>query len=65
MERADERGVRRHLLARDMTLPTPSRGERIRLWLRRVGVAGFAFFALKGILWLIVPAILAWAGCRG
>ncbi len=27
----------------------------IRSWLRRFGAAGFAFFLLKGLLWLSLP----------
>jgi hypothetical protein len=29
-------------------------------WIRRLGVAGFLFFFIKGLAWLIVPTILAW-----
>lgn len=28
-------------------------------WLRRLGLAGFAFFFVKGLLWLIVPVLIA------
>lgn len=28
-------------------------------WVRRFGVAGFVFFLVKGLLWLIVPVLLA------
>ena len=28
----------------------------------RLGFAGFLFFLLKGLLWLLVPAVL-WTGC--
>ena len=31
-------------------------------WLARFGVAGFLFFFIKGMLWLIVPALLIWLG---
>jgi hypothetical protein len=24
-------------------------------WLKRMGLAGFAFFFLKGMLWLLIP----------
>jgi hypothetical protein len=24
-------------------------------WLKRIGVAGFLFFFLKGMLWLLIP----------
>jgi hypothetical protein len=28
------------------------------VWARRLGVAGFAFFLIKGLLWLAVPGLL-------
>lgn len=34
-------------------------------WLRRAGLAGTAFFLIKGLLWIIVPAVLAWFGSGG
>jgi hypothetical protein len=33
-------------------------------WLQRLGVAGFAFFLIKGLLWLLIPALLAYMGYR-
>jgi hypothetical protein len=33
--------------------------SRFKRWLRRVGVIGFLFFLIKGLLWLIVPYLLA------
>ncbi len=30
--------------------------------LKRFGIAGFLFFFIKGLLWLIVPAVLIWFG---
>jgi hypothetical protein len=36
------------------------RGSRLRRLVRRLGVAGFLFFLVKGLLWLLVPAAL-WA----
>lgn len=32
-------------------------------WLQRLGVAGFLFFLIKGLLWLTVPALLVFFGC--
>jgi hypothetical protein len=32
------------------------------VWLRRLGLAGFLFFLIKGILWLTVPGILLYLG---
>jgi hypothetical protein len=31
-------------------------------WIKRLGFAGFMFFLIKGLLWLIVPSILIWLG---
>jgi hypothetical protein len=31
-----------------------------RSWVKRFGVAGFVFFLVKGLLWLIVPAVVAY-----
>jgi hypothetical protein len=30
----------------------------LRLFLARVGVVGFLFFLVKGLLWLTVPALI-------
>jgi len=29
-------------------------------WVKRFGIAGFLFFLVKGLLWLIVPALVAY-----
>ena len=29
-------------------------------WVKRLGVAGFLFFLIKGLLWLIIPALAAY-----
>ncbi|MGI8495799.1 MAG: hypothetical protein ACR2L1_10895 [Pyrinomonadaceae bacterium] len=29
-------------------------------WIKRFGVFGFMFFLIKGLLWLIVPSLLAY-----
>ncbi len=31
-------------------------------WIKRFGFWGFMFFFIKGLLWLIVPALLIWLG---
>jgi hypothetical protein len=38
-----------------MTCHETDRRVRARLWLRRVGRLGFAFFLVKGIAWMILP----------
>lgn len=39
--------------------PAAARGGRMMMWLKRLGVGGFIFFLVKGLLWLIVPYIIA------
>jgi hypothetical protein len=35
---------------------------RAATWIKRIGFWGFLFFLVKGLLWLIVPALVAfWA----
>jgi hypothetical protein len=34
-------------------------GTKTKEWLKRMGVAGFLFFLLKGIAWIVVAI---WAG---
>jgi hypothetical protein len=29
-------------------------------WVKRIGVAGFLFFLIKGLLWLIIPGLIAY-----
>jgi hypothetical protein len=29
-------------------------------WLKRLGLAGFLFFLIKGLLWLLVPGLIAY-----
>lgn len=40
------------------TLAAPARKGSCPMWLRRVGVAGFIFFLVKGLLWLMVPVLI-------
>ena len=32
---------------------------KIKMWIKRLGFWGFMFFLIKGLLWLIVPAVIA------
>ena len=36
----------------------------MRGWGKRLGAVGLAFFVIKGVLWLTVPAAACWLGCR-
>ena len=33
--------------------------ERFKIWLKRVGWIGFLFFLIKGLLWLLIPYLIA------
>ncbi|HRJ49994.1 MAG TPA: hypothetical protein PKU91_05650 [Phycisphaerales bacterium] len=33
-------------------------------WMRRFGAVAFLFFLIKGLAWLIVPAVIAWSAVR-
>ena len=33
-------------------------------WTKRLGAAAFLFFLVKGLLWLIVPAVIAYFALR-
>lgn len=33
--------------------------RNMKAWFKRMGVAGFLFFLLKGLLWLIIPFLIA------
>jgi len=35
---------------------------KLATWIKRLGFWGFMFFLVKGLLWLLVPALIAfWA----
>ena len=43
--------------------PVPSARKGARpLWVRRLGVVGFVFFLVKGLLWLTVPVVVYFFG---
>lgn len=46
-----------HFLQRRWSLVCP--------WLKRIGLYGVGFFLLKGLLWLVLPAVLTYWGLRG
>ncbi|WP_370729780.1 hypothetical protein [Fibrella arboris] len=33
--------------------------NKFRLWFKRLGWAGFFFFLIKGLLWLLIPYLMA------
>jgi len=44
----------------------PDQEPAARRWIKRLGVAGFMFFLVKGLLWLLVPAgIVLWRSLCG
>ena len=32
---------------------------KLKTWVKRLGFWGFMFFLVKGLLWLIIPAVVA------
>ncbi len=32
----------------------------MRRWLKSAGIGAFVFFTLKGVAWLLVPALMYW-----
>jgi hypothetical protein len=50
------------------TETSPAKPARLSLacpWLKRLGLAGFLFFLIKGLLWLFVPGVLVYFGLSG
>jgi hypothetical protein len=40
--------------------------HNVLTWIKRFGTAGFLFFLVKGLLWLIVPGLIVLVrGCTG
>jgi hypothetical protein len=39
---------------------TAGAGNQARTWCKRLGFLTFMFFLVKGLAWLIVPAVLVW-----
>ncbi|HRE56731.1 MAG TPA: hypothetical protein PLW09_02835 [Candidatus Kapabacteria bacterium] len=37
-----------------------SMGKTPQSWIKRIGVWGFLFFLVKGLLWLTVPTLIYW-----
>jgi hypothetical protein len=33
--------------------------DKAKSWIKRLGFWGFMFFLVKGLLWLIIPALVA------
>jgi hypothetical protein len=44
----------------EMETESVRRKSPAKTWIRRFGAAGFVFFLVKGLLWLIVPAAVAY-----
>lgn len=55
-----------YICAMSMKEPSPKGAEELDKpankfisWLKRIGIAGFIFFLVKGLLWLIIPYLIA------
>jgi hypothetical protein len=54
----------RGAFAPETELDAGAKPSRLRRWIERAGLFGFAFFLIKGLLWLAVPALLAYLAQR-
>ncbi len=43
-----------------MEKPKEKENPSTNKWLKRFGFAGFMFFLIKGLMWLVVPALIAY-----
>lgn len=41
--------------------PKPAEQSKVKLWLKRIGFAGFMFFLIKGLIWIGI-FIAVWMG---
>lgn len=42
-----------------------TKGKRLKLWFKRIGIAGFLFFLAKGLVWIAVFYFgLRFSGCE-
>jgi hypothetical protein len=39
-------------------VPHKQRGK-LTMWFKRMGLVGFLFFLIKGLLWLLIPFLIA------
>ncbi len=47
-------------LEKPLSCPVSHTGRnKFKFWIKRMGVAGFLFFLIKGLLWLIIPYLIA------
>lgn len=53
------KNARRHPTLQDGRAAGAKNRSRAARWVARFGVAGFLFFLIKGLAWLIVPAAIA------
>jgi Fe2+ transport system protein FeoA len=62
IERGDVARTGSDTASRDTSNGAPAAGESAGAtkptWLKRIGVGAFMFFAIKGLLWLLVPLML-------
>ncbi len=43
---------------------TTTNKDGMRFW-KRLGIAGFAFFLVKGMVWLVIPVVIYLMGTAG
>jgi hypothetical protein len=52
--------ISKNIQDKSLECPVSIKGRNtFKFWFRRMGIMGFVFFLIKGLLWLIVPYLLA------
>lgn len=50
----------------DMTAAAPAPQADKATWIKRIGILGFLFFLIKGLLWILIPAgLILWRRWTG
>lgn len=50
--------------AADVPTPSNDTAKAAARWGKRLGIAAFLFFLVKGLAWLIIPAAVAYSASR-
>lgn len=38
---------------------TMNEKRSFKTWMKKIGIAGFIFFLIKGLLWILIPYLIA------
>ncbi len=50
----------------ELTAAAPEGRDDKTTWIKRIGILGFLFFLIKGLLWILIPAgLILWRRWTG